>query len=359
MYVPQSISGDGMNLSSPIVQSILNGGGGRFDLPSNSSSDYTNYVNNYYSNRVEKTTEPIPMYNNMMYNGYPMYGGGYQQPMYVNGQPQMMGGYQQPFQQMMNPPQQQSYYGNNVPGMIYNPYALKAQQEAIRAAKSEQFRQQSEVFKKLSRCCHASLGDKDKFEDFEQHLKDRWEYVPEEDIEKKLKENPMYDEILHYTKLCAISDKILQPVPEYNYAFADYLNKRVEERRKEFPDDMSLAEFLDKAHILYINALRNNYARSTVNGKKQYDSNKYKNLIRQSNGGLSSYFNSILKGKTPNPTSLNLGDMTIDLPTRPGDKSKINVTCPFNEYDQALDKFFQAIDKDNSTATYYTGGGGT
>lgn len=366
MNIPQGIPGDGLNISSPIVQSILNGNGGRFDLPSTSISErgneYVNYVNNYYSNRVEKVMEPIPMYNNMMYNGYPMYGGYQPQTMYVNGQQQIMG-YQKPFEAMMNPPQpvygQQSYYGNYVPGMVYNPYAVKAQREAMKAARAEQCRQQSEVFKAISRCCHANLGDKDEFEDFEQHLKDRWEYVPEEDLEKKLKENPDYEEIKHYVKLCAIGEKSVQPVPEYNYAFANYLNKRVEDRQKEFPDNMSLAEFLDKAHILYINALRNNYLRGTTDGKKQYDSSKYRNLVRQSNGGLSSYFSSILRGRTPNPTTVNIGDMTIDLPTRPGDKSKINVNCPFSEYDQALDKFFQAIDKDNSTATYLTGGGGT
>lgn len=372
MNIPQSINGDGMNLSSPIVQSILNGNGGRFDLPSSSinvqGNEYTNYINNYYSTRVEKVMEPIPMYNNMMYNGYPMYGGYHQTPqtMYVNGQPQMMG-YQKPFEMMMNPPQQQmqyggyqqpSYYGNYVPGMIYNPYAIRAQQEAMKAARAEQCRQQSEVFKTLSKCCHANLGDKDEFEDFEQHLRDRWDYVPEEDLEKKLKENPEYEEIEKYVRLCAIGEKSVRPTPEYNYAFANFFNKKVEERQKEFPDNMSLAEFLDKAHILYIDALRRNYLRGMADGKKQYDSSKYRNLIRQSNGGLSSYFNSILRGRTPNPTSVNVGDMTIDLPTRPGDKSKINVNCPFSEYDEALDKFFQAIDKDNSTAAYLTSNGG-
>lgn len=387
---------EGMNLSSPIIQSILAGNNGR--LEGSGMSD--DYIKNYYDARTEHIEEYTPMYNNqqMMYGyqpqmycqpqyqptyGYPqqmMYQNQYQQPqmLYQQGYPQPVTGYQQPmtayingqptvlsggdqFSTFMNPPgSNQSYYANYVPGMNYNSYLFKAQQDAARAAREEFARKQSDTMKTISRCAHAVKGDKDKFEDFDKFLDETYNYVPEKTLEEQLKENPDYEEYMKYAHLEDLYYKAMYNIQNpWNVPAVREFNRKIDEVREEFPDDMGLAEYLSKCHKLYFKGLKYQYAKKINDGSRLYDSKKFRELIRQSNGGLGNYFNSILKGKRPDPTSINVGDLTIDLPLGPNDKPRFNVTCPFedDEYNEAFNKFFDAIDQDHSTVNYYLNGG--
>lgn len=274
----------GFNYGSPTVNSVM---GGMYNVPPNPIGSTLN----------------VGGYN---YNPYMA-----QQPM-MNG---MMGGY---------------YGGYN---LYMNPYLYQQQLIAQEAAQREQVRRQCDLMKTLSTIVHKGLGDIDKFENFEDHLT---QYDP------ITIDNEAYQEELHYNKLCN-----LKPIPP-PYAFYAYCNKVREEYQKKFPDNMRLADYLDNAGELYIEALMTKAKERNRNGKLQYDTSQYKKIL-ESHRSTSSYFNSLLSGEMT-ANKINIDDMEIQLPSNPEDKARMVINTPshMQEYAARKQQFLNAILK-NST----------
>lgn len=222
------------------------------------------------------------------------------------------------FNQFMNSP----YYTNNY--VYANPYQVLQQQKAMEAARKEQQRNYIDALRSISRNVHNSLHDIEGKE-LEEFLDNNYNY----EVESKEFEE-MYQEWCLYTKLANL--KPIQP----NYAFLNYADKIRQKNKEEYPDDMSLAEYLNKAGNLYMDALMEQNQRRLRNGKLKYDSSGYRSLI-DLHKSASSYFNSLLTGRTK---SVDIGDLEIQLPTN-GEKPKMVVNMPskFQEYAERRAKF--------------------
>lgn len=277
----------GFNYGSPTVNNVM---GGMYTVPPNPIGSTLN-VGGYGYN----------------YNPYMA-----QQPM-MNG---MMGGY---------------YGGYN---LTMNPYLYQQQLRAQEAAQREQVRRQCDLMKTLSTIVHKGLGDIDQYENFDDHLK---QYDP------ITIDNEAYQEEMHYNKLSN-----LQPVPP-PYAFYAHCNRVREEHQKKFPNDMGLANYLDNAGELYLEALMHKAKERNRNGKLQYDTEQYKKIL-ESHRSTSSYFNSLLSGGMSS-TKINIDDMEIQLPSSSEDKARMVINTPshMQEYASRKQAFLNAILKNAAT----------
>ena len=229
-------------------------------------------------------------------------------------------GYNQPFSTYMNSP----YYTNNY--SYYNPYAMIQHQKAMEAARKEAIRKQSDVMKSISRNVHAALGDLDD-KQMEEHLR-QYDYETHDTELEELRE-----QFRLYVKLGNL--KPVQP----NYGYLAYCQKISKSYKDRFPDDMSLADFLENAGVLYREALIEMNERKQRDGKLKYNSDSFKNLV-DLHRTSSSYFNGILTGKEK---SIDIGDLEIRIPDN-GDKPKmvLNMPSKFTEYQERRQQFIQA-----------------
>lgn len=271
----------GFNYNSPTVNNVM---GGTYSVP---------------PNPIGSTLVGGYGYNPMMQ----------QNPMMSNG---MMGGY---------------YGGYN---LTMNPYIYQQQLKAQEAAMKEQQRLQCDLMKRLSTVVHKGLGDIDKFENFEDHLK---QYDPISI------DNEAYKEEMLYNKLSK-----LQPV-QTNYAFIMHCNRVHEMNQKRFPNDMGLADFLDNAGELYLEALESKARERNRDGKLQYNTEQYKKIL-EAHRSSSSYFNSLLAGGMSS-TKINIDDMEIQLPSNPNERPSIVVNTPshMQEYAARKQAFLNEITK--------------
>lgn len=255
-----------------------------------------------------------------------MVGTSYSMPPNPIGNVRTIGGYgyngnNVPFNQFMNSP-----YYNNSYGYV-NPYTLIQQQKAMEAARKEAERNQIDTMKHISRIVHKSLKDIEG-EELETFLDNTYNY---EEASKEFEE--LYQQYMSYIKLSNL--KPVQP----NYAYVNYANAVSAKNKARFPDDMSLADYLDKAGELYMEAIIAQNERRERNGKLKYDSNKYRSII-DLHRSTSSYFNSLLTGKTK---SVDIGDLEIQIPPN-GEKPKMVVNMPskYNEYKDRRARFINA-----------------
>jgi len=229
------------------------------------------------------------------------------------------------FSMFMNSP----YYTNNF--TYVNPYALLQQQKAMEAARKEQLRQQSETMKSISRMVHQSLGDMDG-EELERYL-EIYDYETEN---KELIE--LAEQVREYNRLAN-----LKPVTP-NYAYINYFNRVSESFKKNYPDNMSLSEYLDKAGELYRQSLIYMYERREKNGKLKYDSDQFNKLV-DLHRTSSSYFNGILTG---NNNSVDIGDLEIKIPDGERPKMVLNMPSKLQEYAARKQAFIQACLNSNT-----------
>lgn len=218
------------------------------------------------------------------------------------------------------------YYGGY--NLSMNPYLYQQQVRAQEAAVREQERRQSDMMKNLSRLVHRGIGDIDQYEDFEEHLK---QYDPIAlDTEERQEE-------LNYVKLSGL--RPTQP----NWGYIAHCNKVHEENKKKFPDNTGLADYLDRAGELVVEAYLEKAKERNRNGKLQYDTDQYRKIL-ESHRATSSYFNSLLTGGMPS-AKINIDDMEVELPSNPDDKARIVVNCPshLKEYASRKQAFLQAI----------------
>lgn len=217
-----------------------------------------------------------------------------------------------------------AYYNNTF--SYNNPYLMLQRQRAMEAAKKEAERRQSDAMKSLSRIAHQAIGDMKSEEELEEHLKRNYDYES-----RNAEMEVMVQELRNYNKLAN-----LKPVqPNYNYlAYAQKVSKSYKDK---YPDDMSLADFLDKAGELYRDALVEMHERDQKNGKLKYNSNSYKNIVDMHRSS-SSYFNDILTGKK----SIDIGDLEIQIPDGERPKMVLNMPSKMQEYADRKAKFIAA-----------------
>lgn len=235
--------------------------------------------------------------------------------------PQMIN--RQNFGSYMNSP----YYTNNY--SYNNPYALAQQQKAMEAARNEEMRKQTDTMKAISRMCHKALGDVAD-DDMEEYVNKQ--YDRNEEYEKEF--NQMVEDVRLYLRLGN-----LRPV-QPNYGYLEYCAKVRKSYKDKYPDDMSLAEFLENAGELYRDSLIEMNQRKQRDGKLKYSTQGYKDLVALHRSS-SSYFNSALTGKN---NSIEIGDLEFHLPTAPGEKTRITVNMPAKiaEYNERRNQFIEA-----------------
>lgn len=228
-----------------------------------------------------------------------------------------------PFSAFMNAP----YYTNN---FVYNnPYAALQRQRAEEAAKKEQARKQGDMFKSITKQVHKALGDMDD-EQLDKFVEDKYDY---DKVHKAISE--LREELELYGSLTR-----LQPIPP-NYAYLAKAANISKSYKDRFPDDMSLAEYLDKAGELYREALIDLNKRAQRDGKLKYNSSRFNSIVDMHRDS-SSYFNKILTGQQQ---SIDIGDLEIRLPDgESGDRLSIvpNMPSRIQEYAERKRQFLEA-----------------
>lgn len=319
----------GFNYGSPTVNYVM---GGMNSIPPNPIGNTLNIGGQGYNNYNPAAYQQQAYYNQygQMQYSQPMYNNQSIPQQSYNNNPytqQPIAGYNSYYSQ----PQAQgynSYYGGY--NYLMNPYLMQQQQKAAEAAYKEQIRQESDIFKTVSRIVHKSIGDIDEYEDFDKFLT---QYDPvevqQEDREEELK----------YNKLAN-----LVPNQSGDY-YIQNCAKISENYKKDYPDSMGLFDFLNNAGTLYRNAVIEQTNAINRNAKLQYDTDSYKKIL-ESHRSSSSYFNSLLTGGTPS-SKITVDDMEIELPSSPGDSTKIVVNCPshLKEYASRKQAFLDNIMK--------------
>lgn len=222
---------------------------------------------------------------------------------------------------MMNSP----YYTNTF--SYNNPYLVLQRQKAMEAAKKEAIRKQGDMMKSISTVVHKALNDMEE-EELEEHLNRNYNY---QEANSEMEE--MVEQVRQYNKLAN-----LKPIAP-NYGFLTYCSKVSKSYKDKYPDDMSLADYLNNAGNLYREALIEMNERKQRDGKLKYNSNNFKNIVDMHRTS-SSYFNGILTGKTK---SIDIGDLEIQIPNN-GERPKmvLNMPSKMQEYADRKAKFIES-----------------
>lgn len=239
-------------------------------------------------------------------------------------------GYNNPYVQQQNFGMMNGYY-NQQYNISMNPYLYQQQLKAQEAAQKEQMRQRSDMMKRFSRTVHKSIGDLDKFDNFDEFLNKQ--YDPVETHYGKTQYEIDADHYNHLSNLVPIT-------PDYNYI--NRCNTIHESYRKRFPSNMGLSDFLDNAGTLILEDMVSNNNKLNRNGKLRYDSDNYKKIL-DSHKSCSNYFNSALLSNRN--SSINIDDMEIELPSNSEDKPKMVINCPshMQEYNARRQAFLNAL----------------
>jgi hypothetical protein len=203
----------------------------------------------------------------------------------------------------------------------YNPYLAAKQQEIQLAQQKELERKNSDMLKRISRNVNKALHSD--IEDMDQYLKQYDPVYPGQDDNSE-------DSITH---------KLLNL--HYNGSYVDmsavqlvqYHNQMFDQAKKEFPDDMSMYEFHEKASELYLQARIVRQKDTQKDISKLYNSSEYNQLINMHGKGSANYFDSVFKGGASQQET-NIDDMEIKLP---------NHLC--NQFEERKRMFIESIMK--------------
>lgn len=219
-------------------------------------------------NNMNIYPQPQPIGNIMNISGY-----GY------NNYPGIMGGYYNPYVQG-----------------YYNPYLIHKQQQALEAQIREQQRQQSDIWKKLSRNVNTVLQT---VENIDEHVK---KYDPVDTYSEE------YLEAIKYNKLMNLKPLNTEEIINSNI---QRINNQIQQTKKEFPDDMSLMDFFDKAGELLLEIRLEEMKKKQRDVSQLYDRNGYQSLIK-SYAGNSNYFNTVFNNKPRK--EITIDDLEVNLP---------------------------------------------
>lgn len=175
-------------------------------------------------------------------------------------------GYTPPRQQFRSPADIQRAYNNEV----------KRQQKAIQ--------EKCDIIKKISRAVHNSIGDitGDELEEFlDEQYTVKFDGVDDEVFKEVYEELKLRNKLLRLKPVIA-DTSWLETAYKIQKAYKD-----------EFPDNMSMVEFFDRAGSLYRDSLIYLGNKRKKNGKAKYDSNKFKEILQRELGDPQ-YFRSAL-----------------------------------------------------------------
>lgn len=214
------------------------------------------------------------------------------------------------------------YYSGNYNARYINPYIYRQQQEAMIAQQHEAVRNQSDMFKNISRTVHKALGN-DVSDEF---LNKKYDPVFEQ--QQRMDE----DEYAYNTLMnMQMNGNEIIGNPYINQQIIN-TNAYCDQYKQNFPDSMSVSEFHARGYELILDAINDERRSQEKNLGQLYNRDEYNKLINM-HSKSSKYFNSIMRINEMN--SMNNG--TID---------DINVTLPNKLATQAMERksaFMEAI----------------
>lgn len=211
------------------------------------------------------------------------------------------------------------YYSpnSNTGGGYYNPYLMHQQQKKYEEELKEDQKRSANIWKKISRNVNSVVGS---INDIDEHVK---KYDPVES-------NSYYQDVQEYNKLLNLNS--IGPQPEFNTSRIQIINSNIEKRKEEFPDDMSLTEYFEKAGSLVLEARLAQSKKNQKNISKLYDGDQYSQLVKMHSGN-NNYFNTVFSNRH-NSKDISIDDMEVKLPD--------NIS---NEYYERKRKFLESIFK--------------
>lgn len=218
-----------------------------------------------------------------------------------------------------NQGQNGGYYNpyGNTNNNYYNPHLMYQQQRAMEAQRKEEERQQSDLWKKLSRNANKIHHLVD---DIEEHVK---RYDPVEI-------NDDMQEEMRYNKLASLTST-QQTNYDQSGRIVSQVNTVIQQTKEVFSDDMDLVEYFEKAGELILEARIQDNRNKQRDVSKLYSGSGYKDLINYHSSGNNSYFNSVFRNNMGNK-NINIEDMEVTLPPNIG-----------NEYHTRRSQFMDAI----------------
>jgi len=262
----RNYTGDGFNTNSPIVNNLMQ------------QPNYSQIPN-------------IGGYTNMLPIGQQGYNSGY-----VNG-----------------------YYNQNMGYGYYNPYLIDEQNKLREAKEKEIERQQSSIWKRLSKSANSYSGilDEDRLED---HLK---RYDPPKP--------PIYDqeyyEMEAVKRIYVISQNLVR-AEDLAYIRINRMNQEFDKARAAVPEGISMQDYFKLFGKLYLEMKDEENKKQSRDASRLYNGNSYKDLLnmhKKDNNYFSGTFNN----------HVSLDDMEIKLPNS------------LKTYDKKRADFFNSIFDNN------------
>lgn len=193
-------------------------------------------------------------------------------------------------------------YYSNVYNGFYNPYLVAQQQQAIEAQRREEQRKHSDMMKMISKNVNKALGND--IENMEQHLK-QYDPVEQQAVEIDFEEQTTY-------RLMNIRQHGGTVNPQVA-AYINGINNMYDKTREEFPSDMSMYDFNNKAGKLYMDMLIEENNRKSKQLNQLYNSEQFNQLLKMHNSG-NGYFSSAFSNK-PAGMDVSIDNMEVHLPS--------------------------------------------
>lgn len=210
-------------------------------------------------------------------------------------------------------------YYNQYGGGYANPYLLQKQREAEAIKQREEARRNADMMKKIARKVHYASNSN--IDDIEEHVK---KYDPVDHNDSRTAHET------HYVQL-VVSLQSSQNAPAYNTRPIEEVNSRIEKTKEEFPDDMSVFDYFEKAGSIIVQNKLDEQRDSQRDLSKLYDTNKYKELVKM-HSKKKGIFSSLFDSNRSNMDDLDIDDMEIHLPSESQ-----------NQYAKKREEFFRSI----------------
>jgi len=307
---------------SPIANSIGYNGGMGYPVPPTPIANVGGYgynqpANYGYNPYMQQTT--YTGYNPYMnQQQQPVGGSGFeqylQQPIaggaFAQYNPQQSYGYGYQSQPMVG-----GYYTNNYYGA--NPYLIQRQMELQRMQEEEAMKQQASIMKMISRNVNSYLG----VEVDDEYLS---QYDPYYVDQKEIQCEQHWQRMQRLEQLSQQQDNVSTQISRMN----QNNNTRMAQMKENYPDDMSLFEFLERAGELYCEAKAARGYQQEREVNRVYNQGNFQHLLNLHNTS-GSYYSSIMNF---DPNDISTDDLEVTLPE--------NLA---RSYSERKAKFFSAI----------------
>lgn len=196
----------------------------------------------------------------------------------------------------------QDYYGNTMNRGYFNPYLYYQQQKALEAQMREEKRRRYDVMKSLLRKSNKSTDNIE-------------EYIKQYDVDYV---NSVQNDINEYNKFIQMhNNHIMHQGNEINH-FIIHSNNVSQRNKENFPDDMSMLDYFDKAGEILLDITIQKSRDKAKDVSKLYNRDDYLDLIKLHKGNIP-YFNTISKSKF-STGDIDIDDMEVTLPNELSDE---------------------------------------